>query len=51
MRELRIDYMKIEELKPYSKNTRQHSDGDVSLIAASIRKYGFNDPIGIWKDR
>ena len=45
---LKIEYIDVAKLKPYDKNTRKHEDYDVSQIAASIERYGFNDPIGIW---
>lgn len=48
--ELQIEYLKPSELKPYSKNTRKHTKKDVEKIKRSIEKYGFNDPIGLWKD-
>lgn len=46
--ELKIDYLKASELKPYDKNTRKHEEHDVREIAKSIEKYGFSDPIGVW---
>lgn len=48
---IEIEYMSIDELKPYEKNARKHADYDVSQIAKSIEKYGFNDPIGIWSKK
>ena len=45
---LAIEYLSVNELKPYDKNARQHSDGDVQAIVNSIRELGFNDPIGVW---
>lgn len=50
MQDLKIEYLKVKDLKPYEKNTRKHKDLDVDNIAKSIEKYGFNDPIGIWKE-
>ena len=50
MDKLKIDYVKVEELEKYENNTRLHSEYDVGEIAKSIEKYGFNDPIGVWKD-
>lgn len=47
---LKIEYIKIKDLKPYEKNARKHGDIDVEQIAKSIEKYGFNDPVGIWGD-
>lgn len=49
--ELKIEYLPIEKLKPYSKNTRHHEDHDVDQIIKSINKYGFSDPIGIWSEK
>ena len=48
--ELKIEYLPINALKPYEKNTRKHQKKDVDNIARSIEKFGMNDPIGIWKD-
>ncbi len=48
MDEIKIEYLPIEQLKPYEKNTRKHKDYDVGEIAKSIEAYGFCDPIGIW---
>ena len=46
--ELRIEYLPVGALKPYERNTRKHGKIDVGKIAESIKKYGFDDPIGIW---
>lgn len=48
--QLKIEYIPIDELKPYERNNKKHVDYDIDEIAKSIEKYGFNDPIGIWKD-
>ena len=45
---LKVEYLKIDAIKPYEKNTRKHEDFDIGQIAESIREFGFNDPIGIW---
>ena len=45
---MQIENIRIEELKPYERNTRKHTDYDVSQIAKSIELYGFNDPVGVW---
>lgn len=50
MEDLRIEYLSVGELKPYERNARKHTDGDVEAIANSIRTFGFDDPIGIWGD-
>ena len=46
--ELKIEYIDINKLTPYEKNTRQHHNFDIEHIMKSIQKYGFNDAIGIW---
>lgn len=48
MSELKIIYLPVESLTPYEKNARKHTQADVETIKASIRKFGFDDPIGIW---
>src|ERR1700689_470957 len=35
----------IERLIPFARNPRTHSDAQVAQIAASIREFGFNNPI------
>jgi hypothetical protein len=34
-------------LRPFEKNPKIHTDTQVEGIAASIREFGFNDPVGI----
>ena len=46
--ELKIEYIAVNKLKPYEKNTRKHEKKDVDNIAKSIEKYGMCDAIGIW---
>lgn len=50
MNDLNIEYLNIDELKPYEKNARLHTEKDLKTIVESIKAFGFNDPIGIWKD-
>lgn len=45
---LKIEYLPIGKLKPYSRNARVHDDDDVNAIAESIEDFDFSDPIGIW---
>ncbi|CAJ3063209.1 DNA methylase N-4/N-6 domain-containing protein [Burkholderia pseudomallei] len=42
---LHIDYRPIESLIPYARNARTHSDEQIAQIAASIREFGFNNPV------
>jgi len=44
-RTLTIDYRPIGELIPYAKNARTHDDAHVAQIAASIRAFGWTNPI------
>jgi DNA modification methylase len=36
---------RVDELIPYARNARTHSDTQVAQIAASIREFGFTNPI------
>lgn len=47
--ELKIEYIKTNELKPYGNNARDHQKRSIESIKASIKEFGFNDPIGVWK--
>lgn len=42
---LKIEYVKTSELIPYARNSRTHSDEQVSQIMASINEFGFTNPI------
>lgn len=46
--ELKIEYISVNNLKPYKKNNKKHEDFDVEQIAKSISKYEMIDPVGIW---
>ena len=48
--ELKIEYLPIEELKPYANNAKDHPAEQVEQIKKSIQEFGFDDPIGIWGD-
>lgn len=50
MNELKIEYLSVDDLNPYDRNARKHTDDDVKYIKNSIEKFGFDDPIGIWGD-
>lgn len=41
----RIELWPVDRLQPYAKNARTHSDEQVDQIAASIREFGFTNPI------
>jgi site-specific DNA-methyltransferase (adenine-specific) len=42
---LKIEYKPIADLIPYARNSRTHSDSQVAQIAASIREFGWTNPI------
>lgn len=42
---LKIIYKNIEDLIPYARNSRTHSDAQVAQIAASIREFGWRNPV------
>jgi DNA modification methylase len=42
---MQVVYKKTDALIPYINNARTHSDAQVSQIAASIKEFGFNNPI------
>ena len=45
---LKVDYIHIEQLKPYEKNAKIHTQEQIEQIKKSIQEFGMNDPIGIW---
>jgi hypothetical protein len=40
-----IEQVAVEGLIPYARNSRTHSDAQVAQIAASIREFGFTNPV------
>jgi hypothetical protein len=45
-----IEQWAIERLKPYARNSRTHSAEQVEKIVASIRRFGFTNPILVAED-
>ena len=41
----KVERRSVASLIPYARNARTHSDEQVSQIAASIREFGFTNPI------
>jgi ParB-like chromosome segregation protein Spo0J len=41
----KIERWPVEKLIPYARNARTHSDAQVAQIAASIREFGFTNPV------
>lgn len=45
-----IEMLPIEGLVPYANNSRTHSDEQVAQVAASIKEFGFTNPVLVDKD-
>jgi len=43
--ELNVKYISIMDLLPYKNNARTHSDQQITQIAASIKEFGFLNPV------
>lgn len=50
MNKLTIEYLPLEDLKPYENNAKIHTEEQIEQIRKSIEEFGMNDPIAIWKD-
>lgn len=44
-RRLTIEYMPLAALKPYAANARTHSQHQIEQIAASLREFGWTNPV------
>jgi len=42
---MEIEHLPIETLIPYARNSRTHSETQISQIVASIREFGFTNPV------
>ena len=47
---MKIQEIAVEKLRPYEKNAKKHPDEQVARIAASLREFGFQQPIVIDKN-
>ena len=43
--DLKIEYRPLESLIPFARNPRTHSEEQIAQIAASIKEFGFTNPI------
>ncbi len=43
--DLQVTRVPVEALVPYARNARTHSESQVAQIAASIREFGWTNPI------
>ena len=44
-RELKVTWLQIVDLKPYSKNARTHSKKQIREVANSISEFGWTNPV------
>lgn len=47
---MQITYRKIDEIKPYEKNAKEHPKAQIDQIARSIKEFGFSQPVVVDKD-
>lgn len=47
---MEIKHRPVDDLIPYARNAKKHDDAQVAQIAASIREFGFNNPVLIDQD-
>lgn len=47
---MQIKVKSVDELIPYARNSRTHSEEQILQIASSIREFGFNNPVLIDQD-
>lgn len=45
---LKVEYIPIDDIKPYENNAKIHTEEQIEQIKKSIEDFGMNDPIGIW---
>ena len=48
---MEIIKLRLDQLKPYEKNAKRHTDEQIQHIINSIERFGMNDPIGIWGEK
>ena len=46
----KVERWPIEKLVPYARNARTHSPAQVDQIAASIREWGWTNPVLVGED-
>jgi ParB-like chromosome segregation protein Spo0J len=42
---MKMESIKLDKLIPYARNSRTHSDQQIAQVAASIREFGFTNPV------
>ena len=46
--EMEVITLRLDEIKPYANNTKEHPQEQIDEIKESIARYGMNDPIAVW---
>lgn len=47
-RELAVTYVPLGAIRPYDGNAKLHTDGQLAAVEASIREFGFANPVLLW---
>lgn len=47
---MEIIKLDINNIKPYEKNAKIHTEEQIEQIKKSIKEFGMNDPIAVWGD-
>lgn len=45
---MEIIKLKINDITPYEKNAKIHTEEQIEQIKKSIQEFGMNDPIAVW---
>lgn len=48
---MEIIKLKINDITPYEKNAKIHTEAQIEQIKKSIQEFGMNDPIAVWGDK
>lgn len=46
--ELSVEEVSTDELIPYARNAKIHTNEQIDQICSSIEEFGFNDPVAVW---
>ena len=47
---LKIEEIPVEDLVPYENNAKKHTSAQIEAVEASIREFGFRNPVIIWRN-
>lgn len=45
--EMEVITLRLDDIKPYANNTKEHPQEQIDEIRESISRYGMNDPIAV----